>query len=81
MFRYDNSRDRYAAGYDAGLIVDGEVVLDVNTGEYVLLDEDGNAFSSQTVLKELLGKKVRMSCATYETIETVTEMLKQVQQV
>ena len=72
---YDNSRDRKQYGYDAGNIVDGVVTTDPSTGELVLVDEDGIAFSSQSVLRELLGKKVRMTIVSFESIEELEKLL------
>jgi hypothetical protein len=72
---YDNSRDRKQYGYDAGNIVDGVVTSDPSTGELVLVDEDGIAFSSQSVLRELLGKKVRMTIVSFESIEELEKLL------
>ncbi len=72
---YDNERDRTKYGYDAGIVMDGEVTLDPATGEFVLLDEDGVAFSSQEVLRGLVGKRVRMTCISFEAIQTIEGML------
>ncbi len=72
---YDNVRDRKKFGYDAGNIVDGEVVLDPDTGEYVLLDEDGKAFSTQELFKLLVGKKVRLTCVSFESMENIEKMI------
>jgi hypothetical protein len=72
---YDNSRDRFSYGYDAGVIIDGEVVYDENKREYVIMDDDGIAFSSQSVLSGLLGQKVRITCITLESIENIQKML------
>ena len=72
---YDNSRDRKKYGYDAGNIVDGVVTADPSTGELVLVDEDGVAFSSQCVLKELVGKKVRVTVVSFESIEELEKLL------
>lgn len=73
--RYDNERDRNAHGYDAGAIVDGTVVYDEDRKEYVLVDEDGTAFSSQEVLKTLLGKQVRLTCVSFEAIESLEKLV------
>ncbi len=76
---YDNDRDRLTHGYDAGVIVDGEVVHDPDTGEYVLLDEDGRAFSSQQLLKLLSGKRVRLTCISFEAMESLEKLVHQSQ--
>lgn len=73
--KYDNDRDRLQYGYDAGNIIDGEVVFDEDKKEYVLLDEDGLGFSTQDLLKSLVGKKVRLTCITFESIEAIEKML------
>jgi len=71
---YDNDRDRYAHGYDAGLIVDGTVSAD---GDHViLLDEDGVAFDPILVLRDLMGKQVRVTIVTFDTIQKMEDMLK-----
>ena len=72
---YDNERDRNQYGYDAGTIVDGNVVLDKNTNEYVVVDEDGIAFSMQALLKTLVGQKVRLTCISFESIQNIEQML------
>ena len=78
--KYDNVRDQFTYGYDRGQILDGTVIFDEERKEYVLLDVDGVAFSSQEFLKTMLGKDVRFTCASYETISTIEQMLKATQQ-
>lgn len=73
--KYDNERDRNAHGYDAGNIVDGTVTLDPEKGEYVLLDDDGVAFSTQSFLAGQVGKKVRLTCISFEAMETIEKMI------
>lgn len=75
---YDNNRDRFAYGYDAGIIVSGEVQLDPDTQEFVVMDEHGKAFSSQSVLKAMVGKSVRMTCISTDAMAYVEEMMKRV---
>ena len=77
--QYDNLRDRTDYGYDAGTVVDGVVTLDSNTGEYVIVDDDGIAFSSQRVLSSLTGKQVRITCISFEAIQTIEAMLRKTQ--
>ena len=72
---YDNERDRFVNGYDAGTIVDGVVERDPDTGEFILVDEDGLAFSSQSLLQSLVGKRVRISCVAFETMEAIEQMI------
>ena len=74
-FNYDNDRDRFTGGFDAGTIVDGAVHLDPATNEFVIVDEDGKAFSSQSLFKLLLGKKVRFSCVAFESMEAIERMI------
>lgn len=76
-FTYDNDRDRYANGFDAGTIVDGEVRQDPDTGEYVVVDEDGRAFSSQALLRALAGKNVRLTCISFDAMESIEKMVAQ----
>jgi len=78
--KYDNERDRYAHGFDAGNIVDGEVVLDEATGRFVLVDEDGVGFDPQVVLQRLVGKKVRMTIVSFESLIELEDMYEASQQ-
>lgn len=73
--RYDNERDRFVHGYDAGTIVDGIVQLDTETGEFVLVDDEGIAFSSQELLRSLINRRVRISCVAFDAIEAIEKML------
>ena len=77
---YDNVRDSRSHGADWGVIVEGSVVHDVEKGEYVVLDEDGKAFSSQEFLKNHVGKTVRFTCIDMESAQKMEEMLKNLQQ-
>jgi hypothetical protein len=70
----DNDRDRFQHGYDAGVIVDGEVVFDEEKGRYVLMDEDGDTFDPFDALKSLNGKKVRMTMISFEAMMKMQEM-------
>lgn len=72
--KYDNVRDRFAHGYDAGTIVDGEVQLDARTGEFVVVDDEGMAFSSQSLLNTLIGKRVRLTCVAFDAMEAIEKM-------
>lgn len=78
-FDYDNERDRHTNGFDAGVIVDGEVREDPSTGELVLVDEDGKAFSSQAVLRGLVGKRVRLTCISFDAMDDVKAMVERAQ--
>jgi hypothetical protein len=77
--KYDNERDQFKYGYDRGQILDGKITLDPERNEYVLVDGDGIAFSSQEFFKTLVGKDVRFTCASYETISTIESLLKATQ--
>ena len=76
---YDNVRDSKSHGEDWGIIVEGSVVQDEETKEFVLLDEDGKAFSPQEYLKRLSGKNVRFTCISMESAVKMEEMLKSLQ--
>jgi uncharacterized protein YdeI (BOF family) len=73
---YDNVRDSKSHGADWGVIVEGSVVHDVDKGEFVLLDEDGKAFSTQEFLKAHAGKTVRFTCIDMDSAEKMEKMLK-----
>ena len=69
------SDDRYKYGYDAGTIVDGTVHLDSSTNKFVLIDEDGEVFDPNSILNTLIGKKVRMTMISFESIEALEKLL------
>jgi len=73
--KYGDILNREQLGYDAGHILDGEVVLDEERGEHVLVDDEGQAFSTQDLLKSLAGKKVRLTCVSFEAIENLERMI------
>lgn len=73
--KYDNERDRLKYGFDAGTIVDGEIKLDSDKNEYVIVDEEGVAFSVQELFKLLKNKKIRFTCISFESIETIQNMM------
>ena len=73
--KYDNDRDRAQYGYDAGNIIDGDVVLDPERNEHVIVDDEGVAFSVQDLLKSLVGKKIRLTCISFEAIENIEKMM------
>lgn len=77
--KYDNVRDSQAYGFDAGVIVEGSVVLDEVSKEYVIVDDEGTAFSSQEFLKKLVNRSVRLTCVDMESAQKMEEMLKQLQ--
>lgn len=72
---YNNERDRKLYGYDAGNIIDGEVVYDEEKKEYVIKDDEGVGFSSQELFKGLLGKRIRFTCISFESIEEIERIL------
>jgi hypothetical protein len=71
----DNDRDRYTYGYDAGTIVDGVVSIDPSSNRFVLIDEDGEVFDPDSVLRTLIGKKVRMTMISFESMETLERLV------
>lgn len=73
--KFDNSRDSKQYGYDAGYVVDGIVSINAETGEFILIDEDGVGFSSQEVLKSLIGKKVRITMISHESMEEIQKLM------
>lgn len=72
--KFDNERDRFSYGYDAGTIVDG--VVTEHEGRLVLIDDEGTAFDPQAALGTMVGHKVRMTMIKFESIENIAEMLK-----
>lgn len=71
---FDNDRDRYAHGIDIGTIVEG--VVQVHDGKLIIMDEDGVAFDPQIVLSTLIGKKIRMTMVSFETMENLENLLR-----
>jgi hypothetical protein len=71
----DNDRDRYSYGYDAGNIIDGVVHLDLSTNKFVLIDDDGEVFDPNAVLQTLMGKKVRITMISFESMEALEKLL------
>lgn len=72
---YDNERDRLIHGYDAGNIIDGVVVYDENLKRYVLIDDEGVGFDVQAALKSLNGKQIRMTMISFESIQTLENLM------
>jgi hypothetical protein len=72
---YDNKRDQFQHGFDAGLIIDGIVTLDPNTQRFVLVDEDNKGLDLQVALQHLDGKRIRLTIVSFETMEALESML------
>lgn len=79
ILEYDNVRDSKSYGYDSGVIVEGKVVLDEDKNEFVVVDDDGKAFSTQDFLKSHLGRSVRFTCIDMESAEHIEKMLQNLQ--
>ncbi|KKL98945.1 hypothetical protein LCGC14_1819350 [marine sediment metagenome] len=77
--KFDNERDRHAYGYDAGQIIDGEVRKDLDTGHYILVDEDGVGFDPQVALESLAGQTVRLTLISHRSLQRATELMDAVQ--
>jgi hypothetical protein len=75
MVEYDNDRDRFAHGFDAGTIIDGVVTVDPDTGRYVVVDEDGKAFDPHVALSSIAGRSIRMTMVSMEAMETMEKLL------
>jgi hypothetical protein len=72
---FDNDRDRFSFGHDVGIIIDGKVTYDSATDEYVLVDEDGKALSVQTILKQSIGRQVRLTFIPLESMQKLQDLL------
>jgi hypothetical protein len=75
MPKFDNERDRNTHGFDAGTIVDG--VVTEYDGGYILVDNEGAAFDPQAVLSSLVGKKIRMTMISFESLENIEKLVKE----
>jgi hypothetical protein len=78
--KYDNVRDSKSHGQEWGMIVEGSVVQDPETQEWVLVDDEGVAFSPQEYLKQFAGKEVRFTCVPMEDARRMEDMLNSMQQ-
>lgn len=74
-FDYDNERDRFSFGYDAGLIIDARVELDKSTGEYILVDDEAKATSTQEVLKQHLGRQIRLTFIPMDSVQKLEDLI------
>lgn len=70
----DNERDRFEYGFDAGVIVDGLVRVNAETGKIELVDDDGEVFCPEEALGTLQGKKIRLTVVSFEALESMTKM-------
>lgn len=77
--KYKEDTDQFVAGFDAGNILDGKVQLDPDTGEWVVVDDDGYAFSLQKALEKLKGERVRVTCISMRAMDTLQKMLEKSQ--
>ncbi len=75
---YSPEEDQFANGFDAGQIQEGVVTMDPVTGEFVIVGDDGLAFSIQSALRKLEGKKVRLTCISMQSMDLLQKMLEQV---
>lgn len=66
--------DRFAYGYDAGNIIDGVVKKDEETGELILVDDDGDVFRPVQALESLLEKKVRVTIISFDALQSMEEL-------
>jgi hypothetical protein len=72
---FDNNRDRFEHGFDAGSIVDGIVEFNEELNRFVVIDNDGVGFDPQVVLQQLVGKKVRITMVSFEAIENLEKLI------
>jgi hypothetical protein len=75
MPQFDNERDRHTHGMDVGTIVDG--VVTEHEGRLILVDDEGIAFDPQVVLSSLVGKKIRMTMVSFESLENIERLVKE----
>jgi len=68
-----NGKNKYDGGFDAGIIVDG-VVKQVGDS-YIIVDDDGVVFNPAEAMNRMLGQRVRMTMASFETLENMSKML------
>ena len=73
--KYREDPDQFAAGFDAGSIIDGKVEQDPATGEWVIVDEEGYAFSLQRALSKYPGQSVRVTCVSSGAMENLQKLL------
>lgn len=64
---------------DMGVVIDGEITVDSDTGELYLRDSEGNSFPIEEHLRKLKGKQIRFTCITLESMENLEKMLANIQ--
>lgn len=75
--QFDNDRDRFQYGYDAGTIVEGTVTWNESLNRFVIVDDNKVGFDPQVVLQKLDGKQIRMTIISFEAMETIENLMSQ----
>lgn len=70
----DNERDRFTHGYDAGIIIDGEVRMNEH-GNFLVVDDEGIATNVDAVMSSLVGKQVRFTVISLEAMNEMQNLL------
>ena len=70
----DNERDRFIHGYDAGIIIDGEVKMNEH-GNFLVVDDEGIATNVDAVMSSLVGKQVRFTIISLEAMNEMQKLL------
>lgn len=78
--KFDNERDRYSNGFDAGQIVSGKVSRNPETGHFVIIDDEGVGFDPQAALESLEGQEIRMTMTTVKAMIEMQKMLEMAQE-
>lgn len=73
--KYKNIDQLKASGLEIGIILDGTVVFDQDRKEHVIVDESGEAISIQEILSSMIGKRIRYTTVTFETLDSLEKML------
>jgi hypothetical protein len=76
--KFDNERDRFKHGFDAGQIIDG--VVTKHEGRYIIIDEDGVAFDPQKALSVLEGNEIRLTMVRKEAMEDIARLVNAAQE-